>query len=230
MKLSNDPTQISANQPNLKQIEQLKADNEFFGISSIFDQEMKKAGTITKKSKSLEQPKQKPTVNHFLKVAEAFVYPLMAVLQEPSTLQQPLLAGRILNTLSVLLELSANHWQIRKVTSSFILIFKLLANLVVTERLYDKADGYKGESLKTIQSQFKIGLALCSCQNAKWMSKAEREMITNWLEEQIEAYAEESYEIDTATNAIQSLDEPNQKREMSVKEVCQIAYNIVIKT
>lgn len=97
--------------------EQQKLDNHFFGIQSIFDKQQSQIGTVLKQSRSLTNKKQnKGKKNEFYPYAENFIYQMMHLMSQTSILSQPVLAGRILYSLSVVLDAAQNHWRIVSIT------------------------------------------------------------------------------------------------------------------
>ena len=66
-----------------------------------------------------------------------------------------------------------------------------------------------------MQSQFKIGLALCISKNSKWLSSDQKLDVTEWLNEQIELYGGDE------TSFIQT------KETINVKEVCIFVHQLI---
>lgn len=191
---------------------QIQADNKFFGISSIFDDPVRSVGTVKRVSKSLQSslnqsiPARK---NNFLPVCELFVSQLFFLMSEQSVLDQPFLAGRILMALSTLLGLSTNHWNIKSITQDAFKIFIRLKDLVESYKMWQIASSYKSETLSQVQTQFKIGLALCIGKNTKWLNETQIQVINDWLGDQIELYGEQNINFETAET-------------VNIKEVCMM--------
>ena len=57
------------------------------------------------------------------------------------------------------------------ITAEVVAVWRILKVLVVIDTVYENSELYLSESLKSVQNQFKIGLALCLAQNVKWMSQ-----------------------------------------------------------
>lgn len=83
----------------------IKEDNQFFGIKSLFDEPMKKVGTVTKVSKGLSK-KTETLKTTFMQNAEPFVFSCIDLLGSPEILASPEVTGRLLLALSQILSLS----------------------------------------------------------------------------------------------------------------------------
>lgn len=89
-------------------------------------------------------------------------------------------------------------------------MFQKLKHLV--EQFPQITTEFKAESLTEVQTQFKIGLALCISKNSKWLSEVNVSEINEWLNEQIEMYGEQSnFETET----------------INVKEVCLMVGHMI---
>jgi len=71
-------------------------------------------------------------------------------------LGQPLLAGRVLCALSVVLDAAQNHWRILAIIQDIFEMFLRLKDLVNSQYLYKKALGSEQDALSQTQSQFKM--------------------------------------------------------------------------
>jgi len=74
--------------------------------------------------------KLKAQKNEFYPHAEAFVYQMVHLMGRSEVLSQPLLAGRVLCALSVVLDAAQNHWRILAIIQDIFEMFLRLKDLV----------------------------------------------------------------------------------------------------
>ena len=91
-------------------------------------------------------------------------------------LSQPLLAGRVLCALSVVLDAAQNHWRILAIIHDIFELFLRLKDLVNSQYLYRKPLGGEQDALSQTQSQFKIGLATCLSKTCQHLTSTQKQV------------------------------------------------------
>ena len=66
--------------------------------------------------------------------------------------------------------------------------FMNLKDLVPAHKIYEESSQYKAETLESVQSTLKMGLAICVSKNSKWLNNKQRDSAIEWLNEQISEY------------------------------------------
>jgi len=140
--------------------------NRFFETPSLFDTPMTILGTLTRKLSPSKQLKGQ--LNHFHAVAESFITPALHLFRSPFVLRTPLLLGKTVFTLSLMLESAANHLRIEAFSRESFQVWRRL----------------KGIGSYEVDLNFAFLLS-----KLKRLNPDEREEARAWLEEQLETHA-----------------------------------------
>jgi hypothetical protein len=89
-------------------------------------------------------------VNNFLPHAQLIVAHLLHLMTMREILSQPFLAGRVLVSLSLILEMCQNHWQVKAITEEVFGMFVKLKELVSTYSIWKEHSEFKSETLEQV--------------------------------------------------------------------------------